>query len=71
MKYVVKIHEVLCRYVTVEANSAGEAVDKVWDAHQRGDISLDYDDYDGADVSYVREADSWDVERFEAVEANK
>lgn len=71
MKYVVQVREILRRHFVVEANTADEAVWKAAAAHERGDISLEYGDYDGVEVYCIREADEEDVRRCEELEEDE
>lgn len=68
MKYVVEVTEKLVKHVIVEADSEREAEDKAFDAHQEGEIGLDYSDYDGANCKCLREAFEDDIRDYEEVE---
>lgn len=68
MKYVVEITEELVKHVVVEAESMGEAEEKVADAHYNGKIVLDYENYNGADFKCLREADEDDIADYINVE---
>lgn len=45
MKHVIRIEEILATYVVVEADSLEEAYDKAGEAYDRGDITLDNENY--------------------------
>lgn len=68
MKYVVEVTEKLVKHVIVEAGSEREAEDKVFYAHQDGEIGLDYSDYDSANCKCLREAFEDDIKDYEEVE---
>ena len=68
MKYVVEVTEKLVKHFVVEADSEREAEDKVFHAHQEGEIGLDYSDYESADCKCLREAFEDDVKDYEEVE---
>ena len=68
MKYVVEITEKLVTHVVVEADSTDEAENKVEQAHIDGKINLDYDDYDGVDCEWLREAHEDDIKNYVDVE---
>lgn len=50
-KFAIEVKEVLSRIVDVEADSMEEAVSKVSEMYDAQEISLDYDDYAGYDIS--------------------
>lgn len=65
MRYVVKVTEKFVKHVVIEAENKYLAEEKAWDAYDREDISLDYRDYDGADVQFVRLANEDDEDYME------
>ena len=68
MKYVVEVTEKLVKHFVVEADSEREAEDKVFNAHQEGEIGLDYSDYESADCKCLREAFEDDIRDYEEVD---
>ena len=65
MKHVVEITEYLVKRVVVEADTETEAREKVREAYaDDGSITLDYKDFDDATISYVREANNFDLHRY-------
>ena len=69
-KYVVSYHEVLARTLIVEADSEYEAMEKMMDAVDRGDIELTMDDYlfGSGDIAEVRLATACDQLWFDRLE---
>lgn len=64
MKYVVKITEKLVKRIIVEAESFSQAEDKAFFAHHKGEITLDYRDYDDVDCECLRKADEEDIANY-------
>ena len=51
-KYAIRYEEILAKTVIVEARNSEEAVDKVLN----GEVSVDYDDYDGKNAYISKES---------------
>lgn len=49
-KYGISVREILKRTVIVEAENLEEAIQKVEDAVESDEITLDVDDYDGREI---------------------
>jgi hypothetical protein len=64
MKYVVVITERLEKGVLVDANSAKEAEQKVHEAYNNEEFTLDYSDYNGYEIECDREASEWDMNAY-------
>lgn len=47
MKFSIEVKEVLRKIITIEADSCTEALEKVEDMYQKGDIILDSEDFEG------------------------
>lgn len=47
MKFSIEVKEVLRKIITIEADSYTEALEKVEDMYQKGDIILDSEDFEG------------------------
>ena len=71
MKFVMKVTETLSRTVVVDANDKDDAISKVEQAYDNGDIVLDYNDYDGYDISAARIACPGDLEWYGELEVKK
>lgn len=71
MKYLVRVTETLSQSFIVEADNRGDAADKVYEAYDNGEISLEYDDYDGHDVEVVRKADETDTKYYDELEVKE
>ena len=69
MKYVVTVTETLRRRVIVDAADFEDAERKVETAYDKGEVNLDYRDYNGYEINASRIACGGDVERYEEVEA--
>ena len=54
-KYTVEITEVLCRQVEVTASSSNEAIEKVTEQYEAGDIVLGADDFTEFDMQVISE----------------
>ena len=52
MKYIVQITELLSHRITIEADSAEEAKQKIQDSYYREDIVLTADDYFDGSVQF-------------------
>lgn len=50
-KYGISVKEILKRTVIVEADNLDEAIKKVEAAKERGEITLDYDDYSHEEIA--------------------
>ena len=51
-KYIVQVSELLCHRVEVEANSIGEAIDKIKDDYYNSKFVLTADDYVDGSVQF-------------------
>lgn len=71
MKFVMKVTETLSRTVVVDANDKDDAISKVEQAYDNEDIVLDYNDYDGYDISTVRITCPGDLEWYGELEVKK
>lgn len=71
MKYAVRVEETLARTVIVEADSPEDAEDKVYRIYDNEGISLDYDDFNGYDITTLREASDFDISYFEKIEESE
>lgn len=71
MKFVMKVTETLSRTVVVDANDQDDAISKVEQAYENGDIVLDYNDYDEYDISEVRIASPEDAKWYEELEVKE
>lgn len=67
MKYVVEITETLVKHVVVEADNSGDAEIIANDAYNNEVITLDYNNYFGADFKVLREADESDINGYENI----
>ena len=70
-KYLVKVTEFLTMKYVVEAENEEEAYEKAADAYQDGNITLDYDDYNGYEVEVMREATAGDTKYYDILEDNE
>jgi hypothetical protein len=70
-KYLVKVTEFLTMKYVVEAENEGEAYEKAADAYQDGNITLDYDDYNGYEVEVMREATTSDTKYYDILEVSE
>ena len=52
MEYIVQITELLSHQITIEANSAEEAKQKIQDSYYNDDIELTADDYVDGSVQF-------------------
>ena len=52
MEYIVQITELLSHQITIEANSAEEAKQKIQDSYYKDDIELTADDYADGSVQF-------------------
>ena len=52
MEYIVQITELLSHQITIEANSAEEAKQKIQDSYYNDDIELTADDYVNGSVQF-------------------
>ena len=71
MKFVMKVTETLSRTVVVDATAQNDALSKVEQAYDNEDIVLDYNDYDGYDISAVRIACPGDLEWYGELEVKE
>jgi len=66
--YVVRIEETLARTVVVAAENASDAEKKVEAAYNEGVFCIDVDDYDGYDISALREAKENELSYYDVLE---
>ena len=52
MEYIVQITELLSHWITIEADSAEEAKQKIQDSYYKDDIELTADDYVDGSVQF-------------------
>jgi len=68
MKYVVVVTEKLERGYIVEADNPKEAEKKVSEVYNNQEITLDYSDYNGYEISCDREASECDLDLYDDLE---
>lgn len=66
--YVVKVTETLAREWIVKAENEEEALAKVTERYNNGELNLDYDDYEEYDIEVLREASKNDVIFYDILE---
>ena len=70
-KYLVKVTELLTMRYIIEAENEEDAYEKIADEYQDGNITLDFDDYNGYEIEVMREATENDMKYFDILEVNE
>lgn len=70
-KYLVKVTEFLTMQYIIEAENEEDAYEKVADEYQDGNITLDFDDYNGWEIAVMREATERDTKYFDILEVSE
>ena len=70
-EYLVQVTEYLTTQHIVKAENEAEAREKVANEYHNGNITIDYDDYNGYDVEVVREATTNDTKYFDILEVSE